>query len=104
MPQPSGAGAGKAFIVQADAIVVACGSYSAALLRSAGGDLPLHPGTGYTAPFPLLRREAAPWVSTIDDGRKIALTRLGDRLRVAGTIELGGFDLTLDSAVAKARC
>ncbi|MCW5232835.1 D-amino acid dehydrogenase [Verminephrobacter eiseniae] len=104
MPQPSGAGAGKAFIVQADAIVVACGSYSAPLLRSVGVDLPIYPGKGYSATFPLLRPEAAPWVSTIDDGRKLALTRLGDRLRVAGTIELGGFDLTLDSAVAKARC
>ena len=89
---------------KADAVVVACGSYSAPLLRSVGVDLPIYPGKGYSATFPLLRPEAAPQVSTIDDGRKIAMTRMGDVLRVAGTIELGGFDLTLDNAVARARC
>jgi D-amino-acid dehydrogenase len=51
-----------------------------------------------------LRPEAAPTVSALDDGRKIAISRLGNQLRVAGTIELGGFDLSLDSPVAKARC
>jgi D-amino-acid dehydrogenase len=90
--------------LEADAVVVACGSYSAPLLRSVGVDLPIYPGKGYSATFPLLRPEAAPEVSTIDDGRKIAMTRMGDVLRVAGTIELGGFDLSLDSPVARARC
>lgn len=87
-----------------DAVVVACGSYSAPLLRSVGVDLPIYPGKGYSATFPLLRPEAAPRVSTIDDGRKIAMTRLGDTLRVAGTIELGRFSLALDTPLARARC
>ena len=43
-------------------------------------------------------------VSTIDDGKKIAMSRLGNFLRVAGTIELNGWDLTLDSSLARARC
>ena len=43
-------------------------------------------------------------VSTIDDEMKIAISRLGDRLRVAGTIEVGGYDLSLNSKVARARC
>jgi D-amino-acid dehydrogenase len=43
-------------------------------------------------------------VSTIDDGKKIAMSRLGNHLRVAGTIELGGYDLGLDSPLARARC
>ena len=43
-------------------------------------------------------------VSMIDDARKIAISRLGDRLRVAGTIELGGFDLRLDTPLAQRRC
>ena len=43
-------------------------------------------------------------VSTIDDGKKIAMSRLGNHLRVAGTIELNGWDLTLDSSLARARC
>ena len=98
------AGGQKNQILKGDAIVVACGSYSAPLLRSVGVDLPIYPGKGYSATFPLLRPEAAPTVSALDDGRKIAISRLGNQLRVAGTIELGGFDLSLDSPVAKARC
>jgi D-amino-acid dehydrogenase len=91
-------------VLRADHVVVACGSYSAPLLRSAGVDLPIYPGKGYSATFKILRPDAAPQVSMIDDEKKIALSRLGDQLRVAGTIEVGDFDLTLDSPVAQARC
>ncbi len=103
-PVKSSAGVRKEQIVQADAVVMACGSYSAPLLRSVGIDLPIYPGKGYSATFRVLRPELAPTVSLLDDGRKIAISRLGDHLRVAGTIELGGYDLTLDSPVARARC
>ncbi|TFY98025.1 D-amino acid dehydrogenase [Ramlibacter rhizophilus] len=95
---------GAARLHRADAVVVACGSWTAPLLRPLGIDLPIYPGKGYSATFALLRPEAAPWVSTIDDEVKCAITRLGDELRVAGTIELGGYDTGLDSPVAKARC
>jgi len=88
----------------ADAVVIACGSYSAPLLRRVGVDLPIYPGKGYSATFPILRPERAPSVSVIDDSRKIAITRLGDQIRVAGTIEVGSYDLGLDSAVSQARC
>jgi D-amino-acid dehydrogenase len=84
--------------------VVACGSYSAPLLRTVGVDLPIYPGKGYSATFPILRPDAAPSVSTIDDEVKCAMSRLGDDLRVAGTIELSGYDTSLTSAVAQARC
>ncbi|CAM3834745.1 D-amino acid dehydrogenase [Paracidovorax anthurii] len=90
--------------LRADAFVAACGSYTAPLLRTVGVDLPIYPGKGYSATFPLLRPEDAPMVSTIDDGKKIAMSRLGNVLRVAGTIELGGFDLSLGSPLARARC
>lgn len=90
--------------LRADAFVAACGSYTAPLLRTVGVDLPIYPGKGYSATFPLLKPEGAPMVSTIDDGKKIAMSRLGNFLRVAGTIELGGYDLSLDSPVARARC
>src|SRR5664279_3974599 len=79
----------------ADQFVAACGSYTAPLLRSVGVDLPIYPGKGYSATFKILRPEAAPFVSTIDDEMKIAISRLGDQLRVAGTIEIGGYDLSL---------
>jgi D-amino-acid dehydrogenase len=88
----------------ADVFVVACGSYSAPLLRSVGIDLPIYPGKGYSATFKLLKPQAAPFVSAIDDEVKCAVSRLGDYLRVAGTIEVAGYDLSLDTPLAKARC
>ena len=85
-------------------VVVACGSYSAPLLRKVGVDLPIYPGKGYSATFKLLKPELAPYVSTIDDEVKCAMSRLGDHLRVAGTIEVGGYGLSLDTPLAQARC
>jgi D-amino-acid dehydrogenase len=90
--------------LRADAVVVACGSYSAPLLRTVGVDLPIYPGKGYSATFRLKRPELAPFVSTIDDELKCAMSRLGDELRVAGTIELSGYNTSLDTPLAKARC
>ena len=94
----------KKLLLKADAVVVACGSYSEPLLRSVGVNLPIYPGKGYSATFKILRPDGAPQVSTIDDEVKCAMSRLGDQLRVAGTIELGGYDLSLTSPLAQARC
>lgn len=90
--------------LQAEDVVVACGSYSAPLLRPVGVDLPIYPGKGYSATFKLKKPELAPYVSSIDDSVKVAMSRLGDELRVAGTIEVSGYDATLDSALSKERC
>lgn len=97
-------GTGAVRRLVADDVVVACGSYTAPLLRQVGVDLPIYPGKGYSATFKLKKPEAAPFVSTIDDEVKVAMSRLGDELRVAGTIEVSGYDATLDSALAQARC
>jgi D-amino-acid dehydrogenase len=91
-------------VLRADAVVVACGSYSAPLLRGVGVDIPVYPGKGYSATLPLLKPDAAPQVSMIDDSKKIAISRLGNHLRVAGTIEVGGYDLSLTSRLAQTRC
>ena len=91
-------------MLTADAFVVACGSFSAPLLRTVGVDLPIYPGKGYSATFRLLKPAQAPVVSMIDDQVKCAISRLGDQLRVAGTIEVGGYDLTLTTPLARARC
>lgn len=88
----------------ADAYVVACGSYTAPMLRTVGVDLPIYPGKGYSATFQILRPELAPKVSLIDDHVKCAISRLGDELRVAGTIEVGGYDTSLNSPLSQARC
>lgn len=88
----------------ADDVVVACGSYTAPLLRQVGVHLPIYPGKGYSATFKLKDPAAAPFVSTIDDEVKVAMSRLGDELRVAGTIEVSGYDATLESQLAQDRC
>ena len=90
--------------LKADHFVAACGSYTAPLLRTVGVDLPIYPGKGYSATFKLKRPELAPMVSTIDDEMKIAMSRLGDHLRVAGTIEVGDYNLSLSTPLARARC
>jgi D-amino-acid dehydrogenase len=95
---------GAAQRLRADDVVVACGSYTAPLLRQVGVDLPIYPGKGYSATFKLKKPVDAPFVSSIDDEVKVAMSRLGDELRVAGTIEVSGYDATLDSQLAQDRC
>jgi D-amino-acid dehydrogenase len=90
--------------LSADAYVVACGSYTAPLLRRVGVDVPIYPGKGYSATFKILKPQLAPNVSMIDDQAKCAITRLGDQLRVAGTIEIGDYDNTIDSDLSQIRC
>ena len=94
---------GTVRVLKADTAVLACGSYSTALARQVGVRLPIYPGKGYSATLRLKRPDAAPVVSLLDDQYKIAMSRLGDQLRVAGTIELGGFDLSLDTPLARRR-
>ena len=95
---------GKTSELRADHFVVSMGSYTAPLLRTVNIKLPIYPGKGYSATFKILKPELAPEVSFIDDSVKCAMSRLGDTLRIAGTIEVGDYNLTLDSALARARC
>ena len=82
-------------LLLADAYVVALGSYSPLLLKPAGISIPVYPGKGYSATIPLSPDSVAPTVSLIDDERKIVMSRLGNRLRVAGTAEFNGYNLDL---------
>lgn len=76
----------------ADACVVALGSYSPLLLRPLGIRIPVYPAKGYSITIPLAPDAPAPSVSLTDDGAKIVYSRLGARLRVAGTAEFAGYD------------
>jgi D-amino-acid dehydrogenase len=84
--------------IDADAVVVALGSYSRELLAPLGVYLPLYPGKGYSATYDIVDASRAPIVSVTDDEHKMAVTRLGNRLRVAGTAELSGFSRDLNPA------
>jgi D-amino-acid dehydrogenase len=81
---------------RADALVVALGSFSAALVAPLGIRLLIYPGKGYSATYPVLDPDAAPTVSLTDDGHKLVFSRLGARLRVAGTCELNGYTRELN--------
>lgn len=81
--------------LRADATVVALGSYSPLLLRPLGMRLPVYPAKGYSATWTLADNSVAPTLSLIDDQYKLVFSRLGERLRVAGSVEFGGYDLRL---------
>jgi D-amino-acid dehydrogenase len=81
--------------LRADAYVLACGSYTPLLLHPLGLRLPVYPLKGYSVTVPVARANAAPSATLTDEKYKIVATRLGDRIRAAGTAELAGYDLTL---------
>lgn len=84
-------------LLKADTYVLACGSYCNELLAPLGLAVPVYPAKGYSATFTLTDGENfAPTVSLTDDGRKIVFSRLGNRLRVAGTAEMNGYNLALN--------
>jgi D-amino-acid dehydrogenase len=87
---------------KADAIVVAAGSYSYTILRSLGINLILYPGKGYSATYNIIDPERAPTISLTDDGYKLVFSRIGNRLRVAGTCELDGYRRSLNMVRCKA--
>ena len=81
--------------VDADACVVALGNGSVAQLRALGIRLPIYPVKGYSLTYPVGNWDGAPMVPLFDDGYHVGAVRIGDRLRVAGTAELAGYDTTL---------
>lgn len=95
--------------LEADRYLVALGSYSPLLLRPLGIRLPIYPAKGYSATLPLTDPTKAPTVSLTDDEHKLVYSRLGARLRIAGTAEMAGWNsdinerrarLVLDQALA----
>jgi D-amino-acid dehydrogenase len=82
----------------ADCYLVALGSYSPQLVRPVGIDLPVYPVKGYSITVPITDASFAPESTIMDETHKVAVTRLGDRIRVGGTAELSGFSLKLREA------
>jgi D-amino-acid dehydrogenase len=83
-------------LLTADQYVVALGSYSRGLLRSASLDIPVYPVKGFSLTVPIRDPAAAPVSTVMDETYKIAVTRFDDRIRVGGMAELSGFDLRLN--------
>ncbi len=85
-------------VITADSYVMALGSYSPKLLAPAGIRLSVYPVKGYSITVPVKDDSAAPVSTVMDETFKVAITRLGDRIRVGGTAELGGWSLKLREA------
>ncbi len=78
-------------VVTADAYVLALGSYSPMLVKPLGMTLPVYPVKGYSITAPIINEPAAPVSTIMDESYKVAITRLGDRIRVGGMAEIAGF-------------
>ena len=95
---------GQKTVVKGDAFVAAMASYTPQLLKPLGEFLNIYPAKGYSATLRLKKPEQASVVSLLDDTRKIAISRLGDYVRIAGTAELVGLDTSLDTPTSRVRC
>ena len=85
-------------LLQADRVVVALGSHSPLLLAPVGLRIPVYPVKGYSITVPITDAAHAPESTIMDETHKVAVTRLGDRVRVGGTAELAGYSLNLREA------
>ena len=81
----------SAGMLQADAYVVALGSWSPRLLKPLGISIPVYPVKGYSITVPITDPDGAPVSTVMDESYKVAITRLGDRIRVGGTAEISGY-------------
>lgn len=77
--------------VTGDAYVCALGSYAPKVLNPIGIRLPVYPVKGYSVTLPVTDDAMAPQSTIMDETHKVAITRLGDRIRVAGTAEIAGY-------------
>ena len=93
---------GRVSVLKADAYVMAMGSYSPLLLRPLGVRVPVYPAKGYSVTMQVADPERAHRVSLTDDEYKLVFSRLGDRLRIAGTAELTGYSTELNELRCRA--
>ena len=82
----------------ADAYVLALGSFSPQLGATLGLKLPIYPVKGYSITAPIVNEATAPVSTVLDESYKIAVTRLGSRIRVGGMAELSGYNTRLAPA------
>lgn len=84
--------------IVADAYVVALGSFTPPMVKSLGLKVPIYPVKGYSITVPITDADRAPVSTIMDETYKVAITRLGDRIRVGGMAEVSGFNNNLPLA------
>ena len=98
----NGANAGGVVVarreIAADAVVIAAANASPALLRPFGIRIPMYPIKGYSATVALEPAEIGPRHAMMDEAYKTAITPFGNRIRIAGTAEIGDTELALHEA------
>ena len=80
----------------ADRYVLAMGPHSPKLVKHLGLTLPIYPLKGYSLTIDIEDESRAPVSTVMDETYKVAITRLGDRIRVGGLAEIAGYDLRLN--------
>ena len=83
-------------LMTADSYVLALGALSPFLAKSLGVRLPVEPLKGYSITVPITDYDRAPVSTVMDETFKVAITRLGERIRVGGLAEIAGFDYSLN--------
>jgi D-amino-acid dehydrogenase len=83
-------------VLNADAFVLAMGAHSPRLAAPFGMNLPVYPLKGYSITAQIVNEDRAPVSTVMDETYKVAITRLGDRIRVGGLAEIAGFDTRLN--------
>ncbi|MBB6467758.1 D-amino acid dehydrogenase [Aminobacter carboxidus] len=84
--------------VEADTFVGALGSFTPSFVKPLGLTVPVYPVKGYSITVPIVDESKAPVSTIMDDTYKIAITRLGDRIRVGGMAEIAGFNTDLSAS------
>lgn len=84
--------------IQGECFVLAAGSYSPHLARSAGLHLPIYPIKGYSLTLPVLDPDQAPQTGGLDEGTLIAFCRLGDKVRLTSVAEVAGYNTDFTGA------
>jgi len=87
--------------ITGDVFVMALGSYSTRLLKDMDLSVPIYPAKGYSVTIPILDDAMAPKVSITSQAHKLVFSRLGNKLRVAGMLELNGYDTELNETRAR---
>jgi len=88
--------------LEADAFVMSLGSFSPLFLRKIGLRVPIYPLKGYSVTIPTEGHHGAPRLAIHEGSRRIVMSRLGERLRAAGTAELTGYDSSISAARTQA--
>ena len=82
----------------AGVFIGALGSYTPKLVKPLGLDLPVYPVKGYSITVPIINEARAPISTVMDETYKVAITRLGDRIRIGGMAEIARFNMDLPPA------